>query len=432
MNCKRKKSLRIFLLKESLISGGFRSKKNLFKKSQKITPYSTLEFSNNKKNKEESLDLTNKNKHLTISNNKRNKDTLIYKGRYENSEGAHIPKINYLITRNNNENKAYNSIEFYNNLSQLKRIKNKKRDLFSIKKSIFNSSDFDKTRASKKINPKFIRLSSVFEKNFNNDLISINTIKPCIKEKSFNNRIEIDKKYNDYINNRLKKNYNKNFDSSYVHKLNSDFMIEIIEKKSRNILNIYKKYLNNKKIGEPKLEEKDEVDDKNLGKIKLFTRIRNYLINQNKEDVIGKDTRIFYENKENRINFLDDINLIPHFKNNLVNSTLDIDKLANINYIEHNTLRNLNISRINIQKHKDYKNTKEYEKEMIEQKKMEGLDIEFDKNYTEKYDLYDMEDYLTKKKINQSEVKIFNDKNKILFYNTFMKLHDKIELKKNN
>ena len=180
------------------------------------------------------------------------------------------------------------------------------------------------------------------------------------------------------------------------------------------ILNIYKKYLNNKKIGEPKLEEKDEVDDKNLGKIKLFTRIRNYLINQNKEDVIGKETRIFYENKENRINFLDDINLIPHFKNNLVNSTLDIDKLANINYIEHNTLRNLNISRINIQKHKDYKNTKEYEKEMIEQKKMEGLDIEFDKNYTEKYDLYDMEDYLTKKKINQSEVKIFNDKNKIL------------------
>ena len=116
----------------------------------------------------------------------------------------------------------------------------------------------------------------------------------------------------------------------------------------------------------------------------------------------------------------------------MVNSTLDIDKLANINYIEHNTLRNLNISRINIQKHKDYKNTKEYEKEMIEQKKMEGLDIEFDKNYTEKYDLYDMEDYLTKKKINQSEVKIFNDKNKILFYNTFMKLHDKIELKKNN
>ena len=147
-------------------------------------------------------------------------------------------------------------------------------------------------------------------------------------------------------------------------------MIEIIEKKSRNILNIYKKYLNNKKIIEPKLEEKDEVDDKNLGKIKLFTRIRNYLINQNKEDVIGKDTRIFYENKENRINFLDDINLIPHFKNNLVNSTLDIDKLANINYIEHNTLRNLNISRINIQKHKDYKNTKEYKKEMIEQKKM--------------------------------------------------------------
>ena len=61
---------------------------------------------------------------------------------------------------------------------------------------------------------------------------------------------------------------------------------------------------------------------------------------------------------------------------------------------------------------------------------MEGLDIEFDKNYTEKYDLYDMEDYLTKKKINQSDVHIFNDKNKILFFTTFMKLHENIELKR--
>ena len=148
--------------------------------------------------------------------------------------------------------------------------------------------------------------------------------------------------------------------------------------------------------------------------IKIIYRLI-YLINQNKEDVIGKDTRIFYENKENRINFFFFINLIPHFKNNLVNSTLDIDKLANINYIEHNTLRNLNISRINIQKHKDYKNTKEYEKEMIEQKKMEGLDIEFDKNYTEKYDLYDMEDYLTKKRLTKAKLKYLMIKIKSFF-----------------
>ena len=40
-----------------------------------------------------------------------------------------------------------------------------------------------------------------------------------------------------------------------------------------------------------------------------------------------------------------------------------------------------------------------------------------------------MEDYLTKKKFNQSEVSIFNEKNKYLFYNTFMKLHDNMIIK---
>ena len=61
---------------------------------------------------------------------------------------------------------------------------------------------------------------------------------------------------------------------------------------------------------------------------------------------------------------------------------------------------------------------------------MEINNIELNKNYTEKYDLFDIEDYISKKKFNQSEVKRFNDTNKELFYNTFMKLHDKMKKKK--
>ena len=430
MNFKRKKSLRIFLLKESLIPGAFTPKKNLFKKYQK-SPSSTLECSNINKYKEESLNLTNKNKFLTFFANKRNKFKIFKNARYENSEESQLPKINYFSTLNNFENKINSNIDFYkDNLSLLKKIKHKNCDLFSIKKSLFNSSDYDKSRGNKKINNKYIRLSKVFAKNFQNDLLNINPTKPCIKEKSFNTRLENDKKYNDYINNRLKTNYNKNFDSYFIHQLNSDYMIQIIVKKIKNILNKSKKYKNEKKIAELAIEEKDQVDDKNLGKIKLFRKIRNYLINQSKIDIIGKETKNFYSKKENRINFLDDINIVPNFKNSLVKETVDINKLSHINFIEHNTLRNLNISKIQLQKYKDYKNTEEYIKDQIERKKVEGLDIEFDKNYTEKYDLYDMEDYLTKKKINQSDVHIFNDKNKILFFTTFMKLHENIELKR--
>jgi hypothetical protein len=44
MNNRRKKKFRSFLLKESLFSGTYTPKSNLFKKSQKISHYSTLEI----------------------------------------------------------------------------------------------------------------------------------------------------------------------------------------------------------------------------------------------------------------------------------------------------------------------------------------------------------------------------------------------------
>ena len=67
--------------------------------------------------------------------------------------------------------------------------------------------------------------------------------------------------------------------------------------------------------------------------------------------------------------------------------------------------------------------------EEINKERVDLSRIELDKNYTEKFDLFDIEDYLTKKKINQSRVEIFNEKTKSFFYNTFLKIHDKMALK---
>ena len=126
---------------------------------------------------------------------------------------------------------------------------------------------------------------------------------------------------------------------------------------------------------------------------------------------------------------MDDIYLLPNFKNNLIKQTYDSNKLDQKNFIEKNTIRYLNIAKIKIQKNKDEKDTSGYINEQINEYALDDTDIELDKNYTDKYDLYDMEDYLTKKKFNQSEVSIFNEKNKYLFYNTFMKLHDNMIIK---
>ena len=432
MNNRRKKKFRSFLLKESLFSGTYTPKSNLFKKSQKISHYSTLEI-NKKDRNEDKLSISNKHKYMTIFNCK-NKSVFINNDRYQNLEKPQFPKINNFVHTLNNETNAYKSINYNNDqFSQIKRKGSHKKYYLSSKKSLFNSFDSEKTKENKKnISPKYIRLSKVFEKNLKNNLFSFNTTKPFIQEKSVKIKVENNnnKEYYDYIYNKLRNNYNKNFDSSFIHKIKSDYLIDFIEKKNRSILNSARQYKYSNMNEELIEEEKDRVDDKNLGTIKMFKRVRNYLINQYRKYFIGKEATEFFSKKENRINFLYDINLLPYFKNNLVKQTLNVNKLDQNNFIEHNTTRYLNIAKIMIQKEKDCESVLEYLKENMDENDMEINNIELNKNYTEKYDLFDIEDYISKKKFNQSEVKRFNDTNKELFYNTFMKLHDKMKKKK--
>ena len=429
MKSKIRKQFRTFLFKEKLNSGIFSSKKNLFKKSQNIKTYSSFVNSRSKENKTISLYSINKHKNMTIFSTKNSK--ILKLKQYEDLEKPKYPQTDNFTTKNNIENNNNKSFHLYcgynckiNNNSQ------NRRYLTTEKKSKFNSFSSIKPEVNKKMNtPKYIRLSHIFDNNLKSNLFSINKTKLNIKEKSFKLKLGSTKEYKDYIFNRMKNNYNKNYDSIYIHKLKSEFMIKDIEKKNNIILNKAKKYKYTHMKEELKIEEKDKVSEQNLGKLKMFSQMRKYLINQYQNHIIGKDAKNFYSKKENRINFLYDIYLLPNLKNNLIKQNFNVKELEQINFIDHNTLRFLNIAKIKIQKHKDNLNTSEFIEEQINNVKMDDFDLELDKTYREKYDLYDMEDYINKKKINQSEVKIFNEKNKFYFYNTYMKIHDKNNLK---
>ena len=427
MFSKKKKNFRTILLKQSLSPELFSPRKNLFRQSQKVksNKNSKIEFSKTKDNKHDSLNVKIKN----IKNILPCKSFKLFdvNNKYENSKRPQLNKKNNYTMTSTNDTQTYKSFDFSHHKSKLNSKSNKIKYKLSIKKSLLNSFDYEAIKNNKKANnQRRIRLNKAFEKiSSDDDIPKINTIKPSIKAKSSRTKIPNIKEYNNYIINKLKSNYNKNYDSSFYHDLNSDYLIKFIEKKNQYIFKKAKQYESEKKSGEFEVEQKDKVDDKNLGKVKLSNEIRDYLINQNLKSLLGKEAINFYSKKENIINFLYDINLLPNLRNNLLKQTYDSNKLNQICFIDHNSVRYLNIAKVKIQKNKDKRKTFDYIKEQIEQEKVDLSKIELDKNYTDKYDLYDMEDYLTKKKLNQSKVKIFNKKKQFYFYNTFLKLHDK-------
>ena len=101
----------------------------------------------------------------------------------------------------------------------------------------------------------------------------------------------------------------------------------------------------------------------------------------------------FYQNNENRVNFLEDILRVPVIKNNLVkikidkNKSLGVNEWKNINVINHQTWNFLNQLKRKIQREKDEKNKKlkeylikkreeEKEYEILEKKNKGGGDIQ--------------------------------------------------------
>ena len=104
------------------------------------------------------------------------------------------------------------------------------------------------------------------------------------------------------------------------------------------------------------MEDKDTIEESVFDNNKIFGKIKNFLFNQNLKYKIGKEVKQFFESKENKINFLYDICLLPNFKNNLLkkneNGKLFLQKLEAENYIDCITWRYLNKAKIKITKNK--------------------------------------------------------------------------------
>ena len=175
--------------------------------------------------------------------------------------------------------------------------------------------------------------------------------------------------YIEFINKKRKLFFNPKSTSQFVHDKNSDYLIYSIKRtKSYQILqpNYSIKPRNPK---EELIEMRDIVPNLPFNTQKLITQIRN-LFSQDYKFNYSQFNESFYNNFENRVNFIDDIYRVPIFKNNLVKIILNKKELLgfeewkNINVINTTTWNYLNMVKTKIQREKDEKIKKEIELEL--------------------------------------------------------------------
>ena len=438
-----KKNFRSLLLNGLPTFQGYSNDNNSAKKKKiKTLPYFFQEYN---KKRDDSSNL-NSNRAYTIKNNNNSHNIPQKFSLFKNY--LHFSNINNrypLINTNslsNNKNYFFNS---FNDICITPKIKSKiiskekyKNNLFISKKSnlLFKSIDINKSDC-----PKYILLHKIFKnsvKKKKKDNLQLFGGK-IDKEKMKQYKIQNDKYYQNYIKKRVTLHYNSNFNSSFVHKIKSEFLINKLSKKYPMKFDHDVELELSDEDDESIQEKKDKLDENILNNEKIFRKIKNLFFNQNKKYIIGNETKSFFDNKENKYNYLYDMNILPNFKNNLLrnnghNNTFQ-NKLEEINYIDYKTWRYLNQAKIRLQKLKDDKHFNEYvlcgeEVDLNKEKEKNNLTTEetIDENYKEtiknKYEFYEFEDYLSKKKENQSVVRIIDLKTKKLFYRTFLKMHN--------
>mgnify|MGYP003571385193 CR=1 FL=1 len=440
-----KKNFRTLLLKESSLLQTYSSNTNT--KSIKIinrpSPYSLLEFSKTKDNSSDSKTVSLNNFNMKFSQIT-NPHLLVKKNIFEiyNKNYRKFPLIKNNYTTNK-KSSLYNSFTNQKN-------KNEKNDknLFNKnqKYNLLNSMEKEESNdLNKNIYPRYIFLNKLFKiKNpkQKNLKLKISTSpklsKKDLQEKIRSNQIKREE-YKNYINKRVKLNFNDQFESSFVHKVKSEYMVRKLFKKyplmSESDKNI--EYSDD----EYEEEKRDILDEKILNNGKIFKKIKNLLINQDQKYTFGNETEKFFKKKENQINYLFDVKILPNFRNSLLreNGYTFQEKLDEENYVENRTWKYLNKAKIKLQKNKDDKKYNEYpildgeesNEDIIDLNDNKDEEIKDNKRLKEKYDLFDIEDYLTKKKENQSVVKVINEKTKKFFYGTFLKMHN-VKNKSNN
>lgn len=210
-------------------------------------------------------------------------------------------------------------------------------------------------------------------------------------ERKYVEPLETRKDYFNFITHKRNLFFNPNATSNYVHDKSSNYLISTITKtKYFAILN--NKNKKQKDHTEELLELRDKVPHLSFEQEKMINQIKSLF----SEDFKFNNMQLnedFYQNNENRVNFLEDILRVPVIKNNLVkikidkNKSLGVNEWKNINVINHQTWNFLNQLKRKIQREKDEKNKKlkeylikkreeEKEYEILEKKNKGGGDIQ--------------------------------------------------------
>lgn len=186
-------------------------------------------------------------------------------------------------------------------------------------------------------------------------------------------RLESRKDYFNFIKHKRNLFFNPNATSNFVHERSTNYLISSITKSKSYAV------LNHEMIKKDQTEELLEMRDI----VPTFDSISQKMILQIKS-LFSEDFKFnnmqfnedFYQNFENRINFMEDIYRVPVLKNNLVrikidkNKSLGVSEWKNINVITHQTWNFLNQLKRKIQREKDEK-AKKLEEYLMKKREME-------------------------------------------------------------
>ena len=298
------------------------------------------------------------------------------------------------------------------------KVKNKKK----LSRSVININEYNKIKEKNKKNIKSLK------ELFSNEFVmkkKLSIIKEYQKKKNpFESKIKIkDVRKSVIINKKSGNIYNSNSRNKSVILKNVLFNF--------NIENFTNKIREKEEL-ELKLEQKDKYNDLSINDLKVLSKTKKYFLKLNFYfKILSNDTKNFFKIKENKINFIEDCNIIPFLQNKFVKlkaTNFYYYKVPN-NIIKPNILRYLNQLRFQIDKDNQLsklnkENVRSFESQ-LEENIFKNKDLI---SYTEEYKIYyrdiiklenKVDNYLNLKYSKYQKVKITNEKNRKAIFSIF-------------
>jgi hypothetical protein len=193
-----------------------------------------------------------------------------------------------------------------------------------------------------------------------NQIIKFNSENKIKKEKDLI-PMKLGKEYHDFIEKKNKLNFNPNFNSPFIHRVNSCYMIDkfLSRKKKYKIDRTKLKIDNDENESEEHLKEelKDQMEDFSVDLEKYKKTLKQFFKDSVKLNQIYFHEK-FFDNFPNRINYIFDNRKFPTIKNKLIRVIVDIKNIELyewkfLNMIENSTMTYLHKLKAKIQRELD-------------------------------------------------------------------------------